>query len=202
MPKKVSGDIGPIIDIALIAGLAFAAYKIYSLFGGGGDSNVPKGPSPFDPTKQIPITTQPNGNTPSIAKETALQWVDNYLLTRGVNDPFSPGLYNTNPDASTIDYNTLVSLAGQINDMKPGFWGQLMKNGLDGNALYQLIQQNCRNQIDVSNLAIVFQQLYGQDLLTWLWTPDTMANGYVSFGFSDIEWMQKIIQYALSLPAQ
>lgn len=203
--RKVSGDIGPIIDVALIAGLAFAAYKVWNLFGGfgsDGPSNVPTAPAPNDPTKKIPIATQPNSNTDSVAKQNAVTSVDAYLLSRDQTDPFGPALYNANADASTLDYNTLVTIAGQINDMKPGFWGQLTKSGMDGYSLYLLIQQYLPTQTDVSNLAIVFQQLYGTDLLTWLWQTDALGNGFVSNGFSDLEWMLKIINYARALPVQ
>ncbi len=194
------GDIGG--DLVMGAVVLIGGYFIYNkLFGNPGPS-VPTGTSPVS-GQTIPLNTDPtNANTASVAKEDAALWVTNYENTRGVKDPFGAGPYNANAAASTMDFDTLSALAGKINDAGPGFWSGLTKSGGDWSVVFGILQQYCTNQVDVSNLSIVFNQLYGQDIINWMDDPNNMGNGAIHAGVSNMEGIQKIIQYALSLPPQ
>lgn len=189
-------------DVVFGAVLLIGGYFVWQKIFGSDDANVPKAPSPFTGA-QIPITTSvTNTNTASVNKENAVTYVQNYIAARGPNDPFGAGPYTANPDASNLTFDQLTSIAGAIHDAGPGtfFW----LTGITGNWTQMLaqIQQYCTSQIDVSNLGIVFQQLYGQDMLTWMSDVENLLNGAINGGVSNVEGLQKIIQYVLALPPQ
>lgn len=194
------GDLGG--DLVMGAVVLIGGYFLYQKLFGDGGPEVPKTTSTWSGS-QIPVSTDPtSANTASAGKENAVDWIANYLQTRGVTDPLGAGPFTANPDASTMDYDTLTALAAKINDAGAPWYSGLTKSGGDWSAVYNVIQQYCTNQVDVSNLAVAFQEIYGQDLLNWMYTPDNMANGAIHAGISNVEGVQKIIQYALALPPQ
>lgn len=105
------------------------------------------------------------------------------------SSPWSPNLYNSNPDASTLDYGTLQSMAQQINGSV-----SILPNWLiSPNASEALAAiKNCNNQIDVSNLVVVYSQMYSSDLYTFLEMNYTSAPNEVI--------LQQIIQFVNNLP--
>lgn len=198
--KKVSGIES---DVVFGAVLLVGGYFLYNkIFGSDSDTNVPKATSPYSGA-QIPIATSvTNTNSASVNKENAVTYVQNYMASRGANDPFGAGPYTNNPDASNLTFDQLSSIAGAIHDAGSGtfFW----LTGITGNwqTMLAQIQQYCTSQIDVSNLGIVFQQLYGQDMLTWMSDVTNLLNGSINGGVSNVEGLQQIIKYVLALPPQ
>src|ERR1700748_2987258 len=85
---------------------------------------------------------------------------DSNMASSNPNSPFSPDLYNNDPDDSTLDYPTLQSMCQGIKDavsILPNF-----VSPPDGAEMFAQFKM-CNNKIDVSNFAVVFQQLYNQD---------------------------------------
>jgi hypothetical protein len=101
------------------------------------------------------------------------------------NSPFSPNLYNNNPDASTLDFATLQSLCTQIYN-SVGFFSNTPDSALAA-------IRNCQNQIDVSNLSIQFNNQYSRDLYDYMSGNFTNTQG--------VEIMAQIITYVKNLPA-
>lgn len=197
--RKVTGiESDVVFGTVLLIGGYFVWQKIF----GSTDPGVPKTTSTWSGT-QIPVSTSTtNTNTPSAAKENAVDFIANYLNTRGVNDPFGAGPYTANPDASNLTFDQLSSIAGAIHDAGPGTFFWLTSITGDWTKMMAQIQQYCSTQIDVSNLSIVFQQLYGQDMLTWMYDVPNLGNPAINGGISNVEGLQKIIQYVLALPPQ
>ncbi len=195
------GDIAE--DLIFGGVLLIGGYFVWNkIFGSSGGGSVPTTTSTWSGS-QVPVSTSTtNPQAPSAAKENAADYIANYLTTRGINDPFGAGPYNANPDASTMTFDQLSSLAGAIHDAGPGTFFWLTSITGNWNTMFTLIQQNCTNQVDVSNLSIVFQQLYGQDLLSWMYTDSNLGNASINAGVSNIEGLQKLIQYVLQLPPQ
>lgn len=106
------------------------------------------------------------------------------LSSANPSSPFSPAMYNNNPDASTLDYATLSNMAGQIYESG----GIFSASGSSGLAAIK----QCNNQIDVSNLSIVFQQLYNLDLY------DYMASQYQSN--TNVLALNQILSFVSNLP--
>lgn len=109
------------------------------------------------------------------------------------NGPFGQALYTNNPDASTLDYSTLKTMADNINSavsILPDFI-----KAPDGAAMLAQIKM-CNNQIDVSNLVVVFSQLHGDDLYDYMVKHLANSNG------ENIITMQQIISYVQKLPIQ
>jgi hypothetical protein len=101
------------------------------------------------------------------------------------SSPFSPNLYTNNPDASTLDYQTLQDMASKIKGSV-----SLLPNWIspaDGPTGLANIKR-CNNQVDVSNLVVVFQQLYSADLY------DFMAANYTPV------ITQQILNFVNALP--
>jgi hypothetical protein len=105
------------------------------------------------------------------------------------SSPFNPALYNNNPDASTLTFAQLQNMAGLINTAV-----SILPNWLsapNGAQCLAAIKQ-CNNQVDVSNLAIVFGQLTNDDLYDFLAT--NLTNDV------NIEVMQQIVTFVTALP--
>lgn len=102
---------------------------------------------------------------------------------------FSPSLYNNNPDQSTLDYPTLQGMSQTIwNSVSP------LPNWLvapNSSAALAAIKQ-CNNKVDVSNLTVVFQQSYSQDLY------DYMAKNYTDN--TNIQGLNQILNFVNGLP--
>lgn len=103
--------------------------------------------------------------------------------------PWNPALYNNNPDASTLDYQTLVSMAETIYGTQEN-WALLRFNSDPTTAFAQIKQ--CNNKIDVSNLVVVFQQEYSEDLYTFMSSNYNGSSSEVIF--------QQIINFVNNLP--
>lgn len=103
--------------------------------------------------------------------------------------PWNPSLYTNNPDASTLDYQTLLNMAETIYNTSVS-WVYLRFNS-DPTTAFSAIKQ-CNNKIDVSNLVVVFQQQYSLDLYTF------MQNNYN--GSSSEVIFQQIINFVNNLP--
>lgn len=103
------------------------------------------------------------------------------------SSPWSPNLYNANPDASTLDYQTLVNIADNINSTMETVW-PFSPDGANILSEFKLLN----NQIDVSNLVEVFQQEGYGDLYTKLEMNLTSAQNEVI--------LSQIITFVNSLP--
>lgn len=103
--------------------------------------------------------------------------------------PWSPQLYQNNPDASTLDYQTLVQMADDIYNTP---WSLVyLRFSTDASKALSVIKQ-CNNKIDVSNLVVVFQQQHQQDLYTFMEMNYTSAANEVI--------LQQIISFVNNLP--
>lgn len=92
--------------------------------------------------------------------QNAAVWNNHYLDNMGTNDPFGTGLYPQHADASNLDYPTLVSIARAVRSaMGTGFLGLKISDGNESQ--FEAAFAPCQSQTDVSNVAIVYAQLYG-----------------------------------------
>ena len=103
------------------------------------------------------------------------------------NSPWSPNLYNNNPGASTLDYQTLVNISDTIYSTLQALFST------DGAAILAQFKL-LNNQIDVSNLVVVHQQEGYGDLYTNLEMGMTSQSNEVI--------LQQIITFVNNLPAQ
>lgn len=108
-------------------------------------------------------------------------------LSSNPNSPWSPNLYNNNPDASTLDYQTLINISDIIYSKLQALFST------DGAGILAEFKQ-LNNQIDVSNLVVVFAgEGYG-DLYTQLeMGMESQTNEVI---------LQQIITFVNNLPAQ
>lgn len=109
-------------------------------------------------------------------------FIGDYVANRNSSSPFAPDLYTNNPDSSTMTFDQLVAVCKQITDASVGafdrFFGKI--NG-DEDAMVNAFKNNCQNQVDVSNLGIVFKQVNGVDLLNYLsGKGDGYGTGFVT----------------------
>lgn len=160
------GDIG--MDLILVGIVGVIGYGLYQKF---------FAPSPAEKQQQ---------QAQAQAQAQALQ---SNTTTSTSSSAWSPALYNANPDASTLDYPTLQSIAKSIYDSVSSLpnW---MVSPSSSQALAAIKQ--AQNQVDVSNLVIVFQQLYNEDLY------DYMARNYTSD--VNIQGLNQITNFVNSLP--
>lgn len=139
-------------------------------------------------------------NLLGFSKPAAIQKADdigtNADFTSGIdpNGPWSPNLYNANPDESTLDYSTLLDMCNKITGAVDPF----LPNSIDPPVGAEIFAQFklCQNKIDVSNLVVVFQQVKGGDLYTYV-THNLYNNNQ-----SNQTIGAEIITYVDSLPAQ
>lgn len=105
------------------------------------------------------------------------------------SSPFSPAMYTNNPGASTLDYPTLQTMAKTIYDSVS--W---LPNIIDTPSASQALAaiKQCNNQVDVSNLTVVFKDMYNDDLY------DYMARNYTSS--LTVQAMNQIINFVSTLP--
>lgn len=167
-------DLGKAKNIVMIVVVVLVIYVIVK-FGGSLVTEIEGifGIAPPNPTVTAASQAAINTNTSSA----------------NPSSPFSPQMYNNNPDASTLDYATLKSMADSIAgsvSVLPNFLSPA-----DAQVGLAAIKQ-CNNQVDVSNLVVVFQQLYGKDLY------DYMSKNYSSN--SGVIGMQQIINFVNALP--
>lgn len=107
------------------------------------------------------------------------------------SSPWNPSLYNNDPGDSTLDYQTLVNMAETIYNTSVNY--ALLRFNSDPTTAFSAIKQ-CNNKIDVSNLVVVFQQQYNEDLYTF------MQNNYN--GSSSEVIFQQIINFVNNLPVK
>lgn len=105
------------------------------------------------------------------------------------SSPFSPQLYNNNQDASTLDYSTLKDMADRIYGSVSALPNWL--SPADAQTGLSVIKQ-CNNKVDVSNLVVVFQQVYNKDLYDYMSANYTSGSGVIG--------MQQIINFVNALP--
>lgn len=120
------------------------------------------------------------------------------LSSTNPNSPFNPAMYNDNPGASTLDYSVLQSMAKNIKSAVPFILPNFMSPP-DGTQMFAQFKM-CNNQIDVSNLAVVFQQMYDQDLYTFV-----SQNLQSWIGIADsinVQLLAQIISFVKQLPPQ
>ncbi len=108
-------------------------------------------------------------------------------LSADPTSPWSPNLYNNNPGASTLDYQTLVNISDTIYGKLQALFST---DGAGILAQFKLLN----NKIDVSNLVVVFQQEGYGDLYTQLEMGMTSQSNEVI--------LQQIITFVNNLPAQ
>jgi hypothetical protein len=126
---------------------------------------------------------------PAIQQQAEATIQANSVSASTPNSPWSPQLYQNNPDASTLDYQTLVNMADSIYGSRSALWTWLVDS--DASLGFTQIKM-CNNKIDVSNLVVVFQQEYQQDLLTFMEMNYTSAPNEVI--------LQQIITFVNNLP--
>lgn len=116
--------------------------------------------------------------------------IDANMSSANPSSPFSPALYNNNQDASTLDYGTLQDMATKIYNS-----GSSLPNWLGGGADGQagLAQfKKCNNKVDVSNLVVVFEQMYGKDLYDFISAQYTTDTGKIA--------LSQILTFVNNLP--
>jgi len=86
-------------------------------------------------------------------------WNNAYLDNMGKNDPFGTGLYPQHAAQSNLDYPTLVSIAKAARSaMGTGIFGIHISGGNEAD--FENAFAPCLTQTDVSNVAVVYGELY------------------------------------------
>lgn len=130
------------------------------------------------------------------------EYIGNYQHSRNSSGPFSPSLYTNNPDASTMTFAQLVDVCNQITSASVGTLARLFgKVDGDEDQMVNAFKNNCQNQIDVSNLSIVFKQETGVDLLDYIGgTGDGFGTGFISL--ANIDKTADLLKWISNLPIQ
>lgn len=115
--------------------------------------------------------------------------IDANMSSANPSSPFSPALYNNNQDASTLEYATLQDMANKIYNSVSA-----LPNWISPPDAQMGLSQfkKCNNKVDVSNLTVVFEQMYNKDLY------DYISANYTSGG--SVIALQQILSFVNSLP--
>lgn len=103
---------------------------------------------------------------------------------------WNASLYNANQDKSNLDYATLKNCCQNIYEEGLGtsIFGHQLTNGSAYNVYNPTgvpSLATCQSKVDVSNMVVVYQQLYGNDLLTDIVTSADNVNNNAPGNYPD-----------------
>lgn len=117
------------------------------------------------------------GNQATPTYQTAALWNNKYLDSMGKNDPFGTGLYPQHATQSNLDYATLVKIARDVrSSFGTAFLGVKFTDGNESQ--FESAFSPCETQTDVSNVAVVYSELYNSSKMMYdaVRDPGTCVN--------------------------
>ena len=188
--KKVSGTADYIIPLAVVGLGVFVLYKMGLIggnSGGGGGGLLPSAQSSSTATQQATLVTLDT-----------LQAF--YNAQPAATNPFSPDLYDNNPDCPSITSTQAQSLWSDIVTAYNGSgFISLFKANPDMSPLLGQFQAIVQSACDISLVATLCENATGDDLGTYLF--NSFSNDQTgSSGQTNMQMLNNFMKWAFALP--